>query len=401
MDNVGFESDRFLLLAFQLFRHEGFDLGLSELLATWKLVDASELGIIVNPETLKPLLRLIWCSSQAEMRRFEVIWKQLYSLIDGTDIRKEEKIGFNLSLSQENINSTSENELSGQEKIEIRIDNSQITDKIEAESLKVEINRSKTILLGGKPISEEGNSQIETISENTFEVLPLQPIINHQQREFSEIREYTPVSRRMMVYALRYLRRPVANGPLDVLDLPRTIEQFTHYGFLYTPVYRGRETNSAHLMLLLDQGGSMAPFHHLLRDLTETVNYESNLKQVDIYYFHNSPAKHLYLDSKLTQPITLKDALTQCTHTTSVLIVSDGGAARGLRRIERIRSTAHFIFRIRLQTELLAWLNPIPEIRWENTSAKVISHLVPMYAMHQDGLSSAIDKLRGQFSQTR
>ena len=199
-----------------------------------------------------------------------------------------------------------------------------------------------------------------------------------------------------MVYAWRYLRRPVPDGPQDVLDIEVTVDRAARQGFFLAPVYRRRESNQAHLVLLVDQAGSMVPFHRFTRDLVESACWESTLQQVDVFYFHNVLTASIYHDSHLTELVPLDQVLEQCTSDTSVVLVSDAGAARGYRRLDRVRTTTEFLARLKQRTALLAWLNPMPRERWPSTSAQIIAHLVPMFPMDPDGLSDAIDVVRGQ-----
>lgn len=60
-----------------------------------------------------------------------------------------------------------------------------------------------------------------------------------------------------MVYLWRYLRRPIADGSADVLDVAATIDQVARQGFFLAPAYRQREVNRARLLLLIDQDGSV------------------------------------------------------------------------------------------------------------------------------------------------
>jgi uncharacterized protein with von Willebrand factor type A (vWA) domain len=144
------------------------------------------------------------------------------------------------------------------------------------------------------------------------------------------------------------------------------------------------------LLILVDQEGSMTPFHHFSKDLVETAQYESSIEKVDVVYFHNLPAEYIYQNRFLTNKVALETVLSQCDSETRVLIVSDGGAARGYRRRERISATTEVIWEIQQHTNLIAWLNPVPQPRWNSTSAKIISHLVPMFPMNQEGLIQAI-----------
>ncbi len=79
-----------------------------------------------------------------------------------------------------------------------------------------------------------------------------------------------------------------------------------------------------------------------------------------------------------------------------MLIVSDGGAARGYRRLERIQATTEFLLDIGQKTNHIAWLNPMPQNRWNRTSAQLIAYRVPMYPMNNQGLSNAIDTIMGK-----
>jgi len=208
---------------------------------------------------------------------------------------------------------------------------------------------------------------------------------------------YWPISSRSMAYAWRYLRRPIADGPEDVLDIEATVERAARQGFFLAPVYRRRERNHAHLLLLVDQGGSMVPMHRFSRDLIETAQPEnSTIEQVEVLYFHNVPGEYLYADQHLTKPVPRDHVLAYCTSDTSVLIVSDGGAARGHRSLPRIQATTETLFQLNQRTSLIAWLNPMPQERWSGSSAQIIAHLVPMYQMDLDGFNNAIDIVRGQ-----
>ncbi len=224
------------------------------------------------------------------------------------------------------------------------------------------------------------------------------PFIPESVEDNSELQTYFPVTRRALSYLWRYLRRPVADGPVDVIDIDATVQQVSRTGFFLAPVYRRREVNHARLVLLIDQEGSMTPFHRFTRDLVETAQEDSTLQAANVsaYYFHNVPATYLYADDHLIQPISLAEVLNSCDSETSVLIVSDAGAARGHRRMERVGATTEFLVQLKQRTSLISWLNPMPSDRWFSTSAEIIAYLVPMEPMDEDGMGNAIDVVRGQ-----
>lgn len=350
------ETNQLLTNLFLRLRRSGFNLGVPELLAAqsalaggWGADDLTELAEVA---------RLLWCKSQQERVEFDIFWEIMApSATGGKRAGAEEKP------------STKPAPKSNEEE-------QQPPPKPETET---------------KPASLSTNSPTPT-------PLPLRtPYVPADVESRGDtISTYWPLSRRSMVYAWRYLRRPLPDGPADLLDMQATVAQVAKQGFYLAPIYRRRQRNHAHLILLVDQGGSMAPLHRFTRDLVESAQTESNLQSVETYYFHNVPGESYYRDPHLTQRIPAEQVLQQCTADSSVLIISDAGAARGQRYMERVRASARFLAGLKARTQLIAWLNPMPYARWKNSSAQFIAGMVAMYPMDPDGLSNAIDLLRGQ-----
>ena len=340
---------------FTVLRQAGFQLGVGELLAALKVVDGD--FEIRSQEELHAIARLLWCTSPEEQILFDTIWKASF----GDDVEAEAKPPARpRPPSQPHPESADEWERP-QDSYQ-RPQESAPGDSSEWTSL---------------PVSA-----------------PFTPSVAERRYD---LHTYWPISSRSMAYAWRYLRRPAADGPQDVLDVDATVERAAQQGFFLAPVYRRRERNHAHLLLLIDQGGSMVPMHRFSRDLIETAQPEQSMLQyVDVLYFHNVPGEYLYADPHLTKSVRRAQILAQCSPDTSVLIVSDGGAARGHRSLERIRATTEALFQIKQRTTLLAWLNPIPRDRWSGSTAQILAHLAPMYQMDVDGFTNAIDVVRGQ-----
>ena len=138
----------------------------------------------------------------------------------------------------------------------------------------------------------------------------------------------------------------------------------------------------------------MVPFHRLTRDLVQTA-VAAGLGQVDLGYFQNVPPPLVYADPHRTRPLELARLLADCTPRSSVLLVSDAGAARGGRVQQRFQDTARVLVELKRLTGALAWLNPVPAERWPGTTAQLIALLVPMFPMTADGFGNAVDTLRG------
>ena len=209
--------------------------------------------------------------------------------------------------------------------------------------------------------------------------------------------EYFPVTQRQMKQSWRYLRRPVREGPRIELDVEATVNQIGRQGLLLEPVLVPRRVNRAELLLLIDQGGSMVPFHALSRRLTETALRGGRLGRTGVYYFHNSPIDYLYHSPNHQNAEAISNILANLpSERTGVLIFSDGGAARGGFSPERLELTAVFLEQLKQKVRYIAWLNPMPRSRWSGTTADDIAHLVPMFEVSRRGLQDAIDVLRGR-----
>lgn len=228
--------------------------------------------------------------------------------------------------------------------------------------------------------------------------------------------EYLPVTERQMKQSWRFLRRMVREGPAVEIDVPATVDKLVRDGFLLTPVLRPRRINKAALLLLLDQKGSMVPFKAFANRLAITAQETGHLAQLAVYHFHNCPPvppnaaqalpgdfyqEHLVFQKpQCVAPQPVSEALREFGPTLpGVVIFSDAGAARGGWSQERIESTATFIFQLRaLGLERIAWVNPMPASRWENSSAAEIASFVPMLSLDAEQMNEAVNVLSGRYA---
>ncbi|NEO77608.1 VWA containing CoxE family protein [Moorena sp. SIO4G3] len=347
-----FNPRSLLTRLFYRLRRDGFALGINEYLAALQAMEGG--WGVQDANALKKLLRSLWCHSLAQQDHLEVIFSSIRAEESQEDAKPRE------------IPSESSESSSSPKNPPAFSPREQLTSKVESPT----------------PVPE-------------LSLLPVKSSINLlEHTEDRDFQAYYPISRRYMVYSWRYLRRMVADGREDVLDVEGTIAKVCQQGFFLKPKYSRREQNHADLLLLLDQEGSMTPFHRFTRDLVETAQHDSNIHRVRVGYFHNVPAEYLYKDPYLTEKVKFEWILADSDGDTSVLIVSDGGAARGDRRSERFSATAEVLWHIRQHTKLIAWLNPVPSERWQGSTAQFIAHLVPMYPLDPHGLNQAIAKIR-------
>ncbi len=208
--------------------------------------------------------------------------------------------------------------------------------------------------------------------------------------------EYFPVTKRQMQQCWRFLRRPIREGAPVELDVEATVNQVGREGILLHPVLVPPRVNRTKLLLLIDYGGSMVPFHALSHRLAETAVRGGRLGKADIYYFHNCPVDYLYPEPNnpgVVEAISILDGMR--SDNAAVLIFSDAGAARGGLNQERIELTKEFLQVLRKKVRHIAWLNPMSSKRWQGTTAESVALLVPMFAITRRGLQAAINVLRG------
>jgi len=216
-------------------------------------------------------------------------------------------------------------------------------------------------------------------------------------RRFERSDEYFPITRRQMKQSWRYLRHPIRQGRPTELNIEKTIEEIGRNVLLFEPIFLPRYTNRAEVLLLIDQGGSMVPFHQLSARLAETARYEGRLTNINVYYFRNYPTSRLFRTPSLQDDVPVKEVLEGMHYDhSSVLIFSDAGAARGYFSRRRFEGTKSFLDQLTQHVRYQAWLNPMPSERWPDTTAQSIQQFIPMFDISRRGLEYAINILRGR-----
>lgn len=236
-----------------------------------------------------------------------------------------------------------------------------------------------------------------------------------------------PLTERQIAQAWRGLRRPIRQGPATTLDVAATVDRHASTGLPTPPVLVPRRRNTWRLLVLLDRHGSMTPFHDYADHVRRSIQHAGRLDAFTVGYFHNtagrSPDHHLlsslpdpfspaidpvlrliapladgwvYDDAGLTQPRPLATMLSAAGRTVGVLVISDGGAARGRLDPARLLDTVALGKALRAGAGPLAWLNPVPQQRWRRTTTEQIARHIPMFPLTREGLYGAVDALRGR-----
>ncbi len=214
---------------------------------------------------------------------------------------------------------------------------------------------------------------------------------------YSLLTEYFPVTKRQMKQIWRSLRRLVREGVPVELDVEATVAKMGRESILLEPVLMPPRSNRTDLVLMIDQEGSMVPFHELSRQLVETAQRGGRLRQTRGFYFHDCPDEYLYHHPAMLNAQLIPEVLEEIGERAVVLIISDGGAARGNFDQDRVESTQVWIEQLQQSVCYFAWLNPMPNECWQQTTAGEIARLLPMFEMSRQGMNAAISVLRGRY----
>ena len=170
----------------------------------------------------------------------------------------------------------------------------------------------------------------------------------------------------------------------------------------------------------------MTPFHSYVDEVCRAIRQAGRLRQVGVFYFHDTPLEGadssvldplqgelfpsldpvladvpaltqgtLMSDTDLMSPTSARDVVSEHGRGAAVMILSDGGAARGRYDLLRLLDTVAFL-KGRRMSDRLVWLNPLPPTAWTASTAAEIARHVPMFSMDRDGCARAVNVLRGQ-----
>lgn len=167
----------------------------------------------------------------------------------------------------------------------------------------------------------------------------------------------------------RLLKKPVRIGWDNELDVEATIEQIEREGLLANVQMRPRMSRKAELLLLIDDNSVMVPFFAAFEPWIQAIN-ENRITPAKIYRFTSYPDDYLYEWERPTRAHHLNEIIPLLhRNRTITLIISDAGAATITYNPERIQGIYKFLKKISPSIRQLIWLNPLPNERWEDTSA--------------------------------
>ncbi|MGD1890825.1 MAG: hypothetical protein ACFB15_09550 [Cyclobacteriaceae bacterium] len=215
---------------------------------------------------------------------------------------------------------------------------------------------------------------------------------------------YFDISKRQMQQVCRFLPITQTSLDSDEIDIEESVQGFAQHGSVAIPVFKRRRRVVNEVLLLIDHGGSMLAFSKLAKTLVEAlkdtfnIDKQKNEDRLLEYYFYNVPQEYCYLNMTHTEYEKTSKLLGRLkANYSSVIIISDAGAARGGNSNGRFIATIKFLIQLKKAVSNIVWLNPIPKERWKQTTANRVARFVPMFSLTtQHELQTAINVLKGK-----
>ncbi len=384
---------------FGALRKNGFSLGIAEyyvFLETLSLGYAidRQTGQLDKPATLK-LCKILWLKPNQSKFVFEQLFEEYYAPLE------------NISLVTRSISKKNTGEHTSQEHSTIA-PKAQVTTN-EFDNQNISSNTSKDDQTDEEPTeipqaSDDFPLVKFILGDAIGESVKMNDAPTDKVQKFFFSDYYFDLTKRQMQQVCRFLPVKQASRNTEEINISASVEQFAKNGLLAQPIFKSRERITNQVLLLIDYGGSMLAFDTLvdtfmeaLQDTFKTRRGEAH-RHICPYYFYNVPGEYCYTNKSFTS-YQKSQNIIQNLHSkhTSVIIVSDAGAARGGNSDGRFRATLRFVLQLKKATSRIVWLNPMPNHRWKNTTAQRIGRFVKMYGLDtQDNLQKAINILRGK-----
>ena len=224
-------------------------------------------------------------------------------------------------------------------------------------------------------------------------------------RKFRNLRSDRVLDTRQIGVALRRLRKLAKDDGPEELNIEKTIDKTARDGGEIDLVFEPPRTNKVKLLLMMDVGGSMDPHTQLCERLFSAAHAASHFKKFEAYMFHNCPYEKLYTNMSEYRGVMTQDILNKVDQTWTLVMVGDawmspyelthqGGAI--YYGHQNAVTGLEWLNRLRKRMPKSIWLNPEPEKYWGSAkSIRLVKDVFPMYELTVDGLTEAVDYLRG------
>ena len=221
-------------------------------------------------------------------------------------------------------------------------------------------------------------------------------------RRYIQYSSDSTLSEDNMRAALAELKHLEPSGPYDVLDIDETIRKTATNGGEIELVFQRAVRDKLKVILMIDNGGSsMLPYAHRTQVLFQKM--KTQLKSLQIFFFHNTVYSYVYTDVQRTRAKSLESVLKNDSDTRLFLV---GDATMGPHELLSAYGNINWgdedpepsilqLKRLREKFPFSVWLNPMSDIQIENGSLTVqkIKNLFPMFSLTLRGLHNSVEYL--------
>jgi uncharacterized protein with von Willebrand factor type A (vWA) domain len=223
------------------------------------------------------------------------------------------------------------------------------------------------------------------------------------KREFANLDDKVELGTRNIKIALRRLRKFARQGAPDELALSDTIDATARSGGWLDIKMQPERRNVIKVLLLLDIGGSMDEHVKRCEELFSATRTE--FKHLEHYYFHNFVYEALWKDNRrrFSEHKPTTEVIRTFASDYKLVLVGDASMspyeithAGGSVEHWNPEPGSEWLRRLMQQWPKYAWLNPVPESRWKQTTSIELTREMlegRMYPLTLAGLDQAIDAL--------
>ena len=234
--------------------------------------------------------------------------------------------------------------------------------------------------------------------------LPLWNFKDFREDNVLNIRQFQMAFRRLCLYSDQF-------GPEVELDIQRTIHDTCQKGGLLQIRQKKPRRNAIKVLMFIDSGGTMTPYHDLCSRLFQAVSRSNRFKDLKIYYFHNCIDEYLYTNPtlRLKYEVSTQKVLRECDKDYKVIFVGDATMdvneliypPAEVTRNNQGFSGQDWLNYILKRYRSTVWLTPILRKKgtcmgtW-GTAYDIITDLFQMYPLTVKGLEDAMEQLMVQ-----
>jgi len=227
---------------------------------------------------------------------------------------------------------------------------------------------------------------------------------NADARRYAPYRSDVVLDTRQLEVALRKLRGFKREGNEQELDIEATIDATANNAGELEVVTRPPRRPNTRVILMMDVGGSMDPYAHLVSQIFSAAKRATHWKELSTYYFHNCVYGRVYKTEAMLEPVAVRDVIASAGPHYKLVMVGDAmmapyellgvydylgvDAAREDRKpgIEWLRvMREHF--------DRAVWLNPESPTSWRHSTVEGVRTVFPMFHLSLEGLGDAVTEL--------